>query len=398
MKILWANPNFLHPTTKGGQIRTLEILKRLHKRHEIHYAAIENPAQPEGVARAGEYSTRAYPFRHTVLDKTSPRFALEVAAGLFSSLPLAVSRWVSPAMRDFVGEQLASGHFDRAVCDFLSTAPHFPDLRRVVLFQHNVETMIWRRHAETASGALRRAYFQLQADRMFAFEKKVCLESGSIIAVSAKDRDTMRDLFGATRVADTPTGVDTVFFEPQSAPPAADLVFTGSMDWMPNIDGAVWFTAAILPLLRQRLPECSLALAGRSPAPAVEALGKADPRIRVTGTVPDIRPWLWGSRVAIVPLRVGGGTRLKIYESMAAGVPVVSTTIGAEGLDYTDGENILIADTPEQFADACHRLLADPDLAARIAANARHLVATRYSWEGVVDDFEKLLEAAPACS
>lgn len=397
MKILWVNPNFLHPTTKGGQIRTLEIVKRLHRRHEVHYAAFEDPAQPEGVRRADEYAARAYPFRHNPPSKTSPRFALQVAGGLFSRLPLAVGRWVSPELRRFVGEQMRSGGFDRAVCDFLAPAPHFADMRRAVLFQHNVETMIWRRHAETASGWARRAYFRLQAERMFAFEKETCLSAGAIIAVSAKDRDTMRDLFGAATARETPTGVDTEYFAPQPAEPAADLVFAGSMDWMPNIDGAAWFVSDVLPLLRRRYPECSLALAGRSPGPAVQALGQADPRIRVTGTVPDIRPWMWGSRVSIVPLRVGGGTRLKIYEAMAAGVPVVSTTVGAEGLDYTDGEDILIADTPERFAEACARLLADSELAARIAANARHLVASRFSWDRVAGDFEKLLEAAPAC-
>lgn len=397
MKILWVNPNFLHPTTKGGQIRTLEIVKRLHTRHEIHYAAFEDPSQPEGLGRAGEYCTRAYPFQHHVPPRNSPRFALQVIGGLVSSLPVAVSRWVSPELRRFVGRQLRDGGFDRAVCDFLAPAPHFEDLSRAVLFQHNVETMIWRRHADTAEGWARRAYFRLQAERMFAFEKQACLASGSIIAVSAKDAETMRGLFGVQRVHHTPTGVDTAYFAPQPAPPAADLVFVGSMDWMPNIDGVTWFHADILPLLRKQFPECSLAVAGRAPGAAIQALGKTDTRIRVTGTVPDIRPWLWGARISIVPLRVGGGTRLKIYEAMAAGVPVVSTSIGAEGLDYTDGEDILIADSPEAFAGACARLLSDPALAARIAANARHLVASRFSWDKVVLDFENLLEAAPAC-
>jgi glycosyltransferase involved in cell wall biosynthesis len=397
MKILWVNPNFLHPTTKGGQIRTLELIKRLHLRHEIHYAAFEDPAQPEGLRRAGEYSTRVYPFRHHVPARTSPRFALQVAGGLFSSLPVAVSRWVSPELRRFVKQQLSSGAFDRAVCDFLAPAPHFDDLSRTVLFQHNVETMIWRRHAETADGVARRAYFRRQAERMFAFEKQTCLAAGSIIAVSDNDARTMRDLFGVRNVHHTATGVDADYFAPQPAPAAADLVFVGSMDWMPNIDGISWFCSDILPLLRQRHPECSLAVAGRAPGAGIQALGQADPRIIITGTVPEIRPWLWGSKLSIVPLRVGGGTRLKIYEAMAAGVPVVSTSIGAEGLNYTDGEDILIADSPAQFADACARILSDPALAARIAANARHLVTSRFSWDRVVVDFENLILAAPAC-
>ena len=232
---------------------------------------------------------------------------------------------------------------------------------------------------------------------MFAFEKQTCLAAGSVIAVSANDASTMRDLFGVPNVHHTATGVDVDYFAPQPAPHAADLVFVGSMDWMPNIDGISWFHSDILPLLRQRHPECSLAVAGRAPVASIRALGQADPRILITGTVPEIRPWLWGAKLSIVPLRVGGGTRLKIYEAMAAGVPVVSTSIGAEGLDYTDGEDILIADSPSQFADACSRVLSDQAFAARLAANARHLVASRFSWDQVVVDFEKLILAAPAC-
>jgi polysaccharide biosynthesis protein PslH len=397
MKILWVNPNFLHPTTKGGQIRTLEIVKRLHQRHEVHYAAFTDPAQPEGPRRAGEYSTRHYAFAHQPPPKTSPRFALQLARALFSSLPLAVSRWISPEMAAFIRTEMHAGNFDRAVCDFLAPAPHFDDLPRTVLFQHNVETMIWRRHADTAKGAIRRAYFRLQADRMFALEQRVCRQSGTVIAVSAADRDMMRNLFGEVNVHDTPTGVDCGHFAHRESPPAADLVFVGSMDWMPNIDGVEWFAANVLPLIRQGRPETSLAIAGRQPGAAIQALGQLDSRIAVTGTVPDIRPWLWGSRVSIVPLRVGGGTRIKIYEAMAAGIPVVSTAIGAEGLDYTDGENILIADSPAQFAEACLSLLSDSALAHRIAANARQLVAENFSWDRVVNDFEALLIAAPAC-
>jgi glycosyltransferase involved in cell wall biosynthesis len=397
MKILWVNPNFLHPTTKGGQIRTLEILKRLHRRHEIHYAAFADPAQPEGPRRAGEYSSSHTVFTHQPPAKTSPRFALQLGAGLFSSLPLAVSRWVSPEMTAFVRAQMRSGAFDRAVCDFLAPAPHFDDLGRTVLFQHNVETMIWRRHAETAQGTLRRAYFRLQADRMFAFEKQVCRAAGSIIAVSTADRDMMRNLFGAERVQDTPTGVDCEYFASQTAPPAADFVFVGSMDWMPNIDGMGWFVQEVLPLIRKQRPDASVAIAGRQPAESIRALAAADPLLHVTGTVPDIRPWLWGSGVSIVPLRVGGGTRLKIYEAMAAGVPVVSTSIGAEGLDYTHGENLLLADSPAAFAEACLRALTDKPLARKLAGNARQMVAERFSWDRVAADFEALLEAAPAC-
>ncbi len=163
MKILWVTTSFLHPTNKGGQIRTLEMLRRLHTRHEIHYAAIENPAEPEGLARAPEYCTRAYPFRCRVADKRSPAFALELARGLFDPLPVSVRRFVPPGMGPALSSLMERERFDCGVCDFLTPAAYFPGIERAVLFQHNVETMIWRRHAEHAGSPATAWYMRRQA-------------------------------------------------------------------------------------------------------------------------------------------------------------------------------------------------------------------------------------------
>src|SRR5947209_7330349 len=174
----------MHPTTKGGQIRTLEMLRHLHRWHEIHYVAIENPSQPEGPARAPEYSSRAYPFRYAVPDKTSAAFWGQLAAGLFAPTPLAVSRFNPPGMRTFLEELIHKERFDCAVVDHLAPTSYFPDLPHAVFFQHNVETVIWRRHVEHASDPLRRWYFRLQAGRMLEYERRVSLAAGHIVAVS----------------------------------------------------------------------------------------------------------------------------------------------------------------------------------------------------------------------
>jgi glycosyltransferase involved in cell wall biosynthesis len=202
----------------------------------------------------------------------------------------------------------------------------------------------------------------------------------------------MRELYGVARVNAVPTGVDVGFFQPAGETPATtDLVFVGSMDWMPNVDGVVWFAKEVLPLIKKKLPGCSLAVVGRTPGREVTDLAERDAGIRITGTVADVRPWLWQSKVAIVPLRIGGGTRLKIYEAMAARTPVVSTTIGAEGLDIAPGENILIADSPEAFADACARLLTDPGDRRRLADAAYQHVKAKHSWEAAAKEFERAL-------
>ena len=396
MKVLWVNSNFMHPTTKGGQIRTLEMLRHLSRWHEIHYVAFEDPAHPDGPGRSAEYCFRAYPFLRRIPARHSAAFLGQLAAGLLSSMPLSVSRFHSAKLGRFLESLIRAERFDRAVVDHLAPTSYFPDLGHALLFQHNVETVIWRRHAEHADSRVRKFYFRLQADRMFQYERRVCRAAGHIVAVSAIDSDTMRTLFGVRRVSHIPTGVNVEFFvPPPAAPPVADLVFIGSMDWLPNVDGIRHFVQDVLPLIRLHRPETSLAIVGRTPSASILELARRDPHLVVTGTVPDIRPYLWGASVSIVPLRIGGGTRLKIYESMAANVPVVSTSVGAEGLDLTSPEVIRLADTPENFAGQCVSLLENPAERARLAAAARQLVTSRFSWERVARSFDRILEAGP---
>ncbi|HCC57316.1 MAG TPA: hypothetical protein DEQ47_08625 [Solibacterales bacterium] len=393
MKILWVKTDFLHPTNRGGQIRTLEMLRRLHARNEVHYVAYHDPADSEGLARASEYATRVVPVTRPIPARGTLKFWKQLTVNAVSRLPLAVGRYESDAMKQTVAALAKAENYDAVVCDFLSSAPNMPDLSKTVIFQHNVESVIWQRHAEHAADPLRRAYFRNQAARMLRCEREYCRAAAGVIAVSEQDAEVFRKLFGIEHVTAVPTGVDTEYFErPGASSAMGDIVFCGAMDWLPNVDGIGWFAAHVLPRIRQRRPACQVTLAGRSPAPEVRALAR-DPLIQVTGTVPDIRPFLWGSQIAIVPLRIGGGTRLKIYEAMAAGVPVVSTSVGAEGLDVTHGVNILLADTAEAFAVACLLLLEQPDVHQRIAVAARELVTSRFSWEKVTQCFEHILQS-----
>lgn len=318
---------------------------------------------------------------------------MQLANGLISPMPVAVNRWRSGAMREKIVQVCAQYRFDAVVCDFLFPAPNLPELKDCVLFQHNVEAMIWHRHAEQATSLAKRIYFKLQAQRMSAYEHKVCAAVRRVIAVSEADAKMMRELYGVKDVRAVATGVDLDYFHPPEATAVKkfDLVFIGSMDWMPNVDGVQWLAAEILPLIHARRPATTVAIVGRKPSPAVEALALRDPRIAVTGTVPDVRPYLWGAQVSIVPLKVGGGTRLKIFESMAAGVPVISTTIGAEGLPVNDGRDIVLADSAQAFADACLRLLAAPARTREIADAAFTLVKDNFGWDAFSLQFEEML-------
>jgi glycosyltransferase involved in cell wall biosynthesis len=316
--------------------------------------------------------------------------------GLVSPLPVAVKRFHVPAFGRELERLLRTEKFDRAVVDHLVPAAYFPDLPHSLLFQHNVETIIWRRHAEQAPTPVHRAYFQLQARRMFEFERRVCREVGRVVVVSPQDAAWTRELFGVSDVSEVPTGVDLEYFTPQeTVPKRYDFVFIGSMDWLANIDGVGYFAREILPLIRRRRPRATFAIVGRKPSAEVLKLAEQDPGITVTGTVADVRPYLWASRVSVVPLRIGGGTRLKIYEAMAARSPLVSSSIGAEGLEYRDGENIRIADTAQEFADDCLDLLNHPQEARLLAEAARRMVGERFTWDKVADTFDGFLEKAP---
>jgi glycosyltransferase involved in cell wall biosynthesis len=392
MKILWVKNDFLHPTTRGGQIRTLEMLRRLHQRHEIHYVAFEDGTQPDGVRLSSEYCSYRYPIKHRIPNKRSLGFLLQLARGLVSSTPVVIERYRSRAMEIQIDHLREQRDFDCVVSDFLYPAANISDLGRCVLFQHNVETLIWRRLAKHGSILPARLYFDRQAELTFEFERRICRSVRRVVAVSHPDAELMKNLFGVSEVVHVPTGVDIEAFSPPARiPKTTDLIFVGSMDWMPNIDGVTYFIREILPLIRRRRPTCSLTIAGRSPAPKVCGFATQDRGITVTGTVSDVRPYLWGSVLSIVPLRVGGGTRLKIYESMAAKVPVVSTIIGAEGLDVTSPENIRIADTPEDFAAHCIELLDDAAERHRTADAAWQLVNSHFSWDRVTDRFEDAL-------
>ncbi len=393
MKILWVGSDFLHPTTRGGQIRTLETLKRLHQRHEIHYAALYRPSAPDGLERSAEYCTKVYPVEHQAPLNFTPRFFRQICESHFSKLPVPVLRYRSDALRRQVDKLTGKEKFDAIVCDFLFSASNIPDPGAAVLFQHNVESIIWKRHAEHARTPLVKIYFQGQYERMLGYEERVCQAVKRIVAVSECDAQTMQSLYRVPEIAAVPTGVDLEYFAPRAKTPqpSTDLIFLGSMDWRPNIDAIRWFATSILPLIRRRLPECSLTVVGRNPTAEILRLAETDSRIHVTGTVTDVRPYLWESAVSIVPLRIGGGTRLKIYEAMTAKVPVVSTTIGAEGLDVRDGENIALADSPEVFAERCVALLGCAEARRKQARTAWEMVSTCYSWEAVSRKFELLL-------
>ena len=378
---------------RGAQIRTLGIVKELHKRHEIHFAALNNPNNLEGPQRSTEYSTRHISVEQSAPSRKSLGIVPQLAGSIVNAMPMAVFRYASRGLKQKIDAMIAAEHYDSIVCDFLAAAPNVTDLGQCVLFQHNVETIIWQRHADQNRSLLMKHYFQMQAKKTEAYERRICRTVKHVIAVSDIDALRMKRMFGIETVTCVPTGVDVEYFAPRSAVPyVSDIVFCGSMDWLPNVDAVEYFLSEVLPLIRNKLPNTNFTIAGRSPDARILKAAQGLAGVYITGKVEDMRPYLWGAKISIVPIRIGGGTRLKIYESMAAGVPVVSTTVGAEGLRYRDGTDIVIADDPGSFAAACHRLLSDDQARSTIAHNALVRAQSGFSWEAVSREFEAILE------
>lgn len=406
MRILWLKTELLHPVDKGGKIRTYNMLRELKRGHHVTYLALDDGSGAgEAQELAAEYCHELVTVPHRTRAKFTAGFYAELAQNLASPLPYFMKKYESALMRRELLRLTAGQSFDVVVCDFLQPSVNVP--RRLpcatLLFQHNVEAMIWKRHYEVQRHPLKKAYLYGQWLKTRAYERAACRRFDFVVAVSAEDRETIRREYGVEAVGDVPTGVDTEYFkprvacgssEPPSAAPPRGLVFTGSMDWLPNEDAIRYFTREIMPLVRREVPHVTLTVVGRDPYAGLVELGRSDPSIVVTGRVEDVRPYIERAAVYVVPIRVGGGTRLKIYEAMAMAKPVVSTTVGAEGLPVRDGEHVVLADTPQDFAAAVVRLLGDESAARSLGERSAHLVRERFGWSSVAEEFARLCERA----
>ena len=396
MRILWLKSELLHPVDKGGKIRTYQMLKQINRVHDVTYLTFLDPKDsPESTQRAAEYCQRLALIPRSETQKNGVHFYSDLALNLGSKLPYAIQKYRSTEMRQAVERELSERNHDVVVCDFLVPSINLARDRRcpAVLFQHNVESMIWRRHYEVQTNKIKKAFFRSQWQKMYWYEREACQSFDAVVAVSRDDREQMRNEFGLTQVYDVPTGVDTEFFRStRAAREPFELVFTGSMDWMPNEDAIIYFIERIMPRIADWNPQVTLTVVGRSPGKDLKALAESNAQIKITGRVDDVRPYIDKASAYIVPMRVGGGTRLKIYEAMAMGKPVISTTVGAEGLPVRDGRELLIADQPEDFAQAVIRALSDLPFAAKIGEQARALVCEQFGWERAAQAFMQVCE------
>jgi sugar transferase (PEP-CTERM/EpsH1 system associated) len=396
VRILWVKAGGLVPLDSGGRIRSYNILRQLAREHRVTYFGFHAEQDDAAHAELKAVFERVVTCPLNLPKAKSFAELMQYGQELFSREPYAISKYCQPWVKRELRKLVQSETYDVIVCDFLVAAGVIPwDLPcPKVLFTHNVEALIWKRHYEVARNLLWKLLSWREWKAMARAEKHYLREADHVLAVSQTDADFFARELPAEKLTVIPTGVDIDFFrstgteeEPNS------LVFTGSMDWMPNEDGIFYFAEEILPRICEAIPTARLSVVGRKPSARMKALAAADPHhLHLTGWVDDIRPYLAQSAVCIVPLRVGSGTRLKIFEAMGMGKAIVSTTIGAEGLPVRHDVDVLLADSPEDFAKSVVNLLGDAATRRRLGEAARELVETKYSWASVAREFAASLE------
>ena len=410
MRILWVKADKLLPVQNGGNIRTYHVLRYLSARHELtfysYYGGTPDPDYERELQRQLPGAVAVCTGKREL---SGAARALDYLAHLGAQPPYAVSRFADAKVQKQLQDWFREQRFDVAVCDFLDAAVNFPGSLNIpsVLFQHNMESEIWRRHAATAGNPAKRMMYRMEFRKMLRYERAAVRKFQHVIAVSANDRSIMTQWVDADRVTVVPTGVDLAQYRPDPAkfdptnsdpnPLAASaplITFVGAMDWEPNVDAVEYFCREVWPSIKAEVPRARFRIVGRNPDRRVQkwASNSNDDSIEVTGRVPSVVEHLRQSAVVIVPLRIGGGTRLKIYEAMATAKAVVSTTVGAEGLDIHHGRDIMLADDARSFAQAVIMLLRDPELRRRYEKAAAE-TAARYDWPAIGERFSEVLQS-----
>lgn len=394
MRILWVKAGKILPVDTGGRIRSFNILRHLAARNDTVFLSYYDGARDEAYERALK---GIFPNAVTMTSGAPSGLAgqlVNYAMHLPHPAPYAVTKFSTPAVRRAVADAIASHRPDVAVCDFLSASLNLPSPLAVpsVLFQHNVESALWDRQAKHEANPAKKVAFTMEAGKMRRYERATVARFDHVIAVSENDESLMSSMTDPSRITVVPTGVDVETYRTAAgAFGAHSVMFLGSMDWPANIDGVEWFCEQVWPRVIAAVPDAKFHVVGRNPPRRITRL--ATDSVAIVGGVKSVLPNLRESPVFVVPLRIGGGTRLKIYEAMAAERAIVSTTVGAEGLEYTVGEDIVIADDAISFADDVIALLRDAGR-QRALGTAAGRTAARFDWSQVAIDFEGVLRHA----
>jgi len=393
MRILWVTP-MLPGMTGGGQKRNLNLIKIAAAKHDVSVLSLIQPGEDVRVPFLEPFCRRIelVPFQPFVPQGKWHNRLTGWSRLLFDPRPQYARTFPVETMQEPLKRLMRELNPDLVFFAHLHTAELLPAAGDVpaILSEHNAEFEIIRRQQAAAGNLIHRFRDDLAWKKLLAFERYWIRRFPVCLAVSQRDAGILGELTdGKTRIQVVPNGIENAFFAPtndSTSEMRSSIIFVGTMSYQPNADAAIYFCREIWPLIRQAKPDATLTIIGSKPAPEVLAL-QGLPGVTVTGFVEDTRPYYWQATTSVVPLRIGGGTRHKILESMAAGCPVVSTTLGAEGLDLKPDRDLLVADRPADFAACVVRLLLDTAQRDRLAQAGRQ-TAKLYDWSRVADSLE----------
>lgn len=392
MRILFVTQIIPFPPHGGVLQRGFNLLRELGRRHEVHLMAFHHPDELAPGRPLQESRKVLSAFCATVeyfelWPKKSRLHTLAgLAAGAVYSAPFSVLAQRSSALAEGIRASCSSGarpeilHLDTiALAQYRSCGAGVP----AVLAHHNIESQLMYRRSEREKGTFQRKYVERQARLLEKYEASTCGDFSLNITVSDGDALLLRQICPGIDTCVVPNGVDTEYFQPHLGGERLDLVFTGGMNMFANRDAMEWFLQQVWPLIKRRTPEARMIIIGQQPSATVCRIAEMDSEVKVLGHVPDVRPWVAGAAVYVVPMRVGGGTRLKIVDAMAQGKAIVSTTLGMEGIEAVEGVQALIADSPSDFAGRVVELLESRKDRCLLGAAARRLAEERYAWHGI---------------
>lgn len=380
LKVLALDEEVPWPLNSGKRIRTWNLLRHLAHAHDITLVCYGRADDP-GIPLLEGFGIRVATVEVLPGSGSLP-FLAGALANLWSPWPYSVARHHTRRFARAIRRLRAAERYDLVHCEWTPYASYIKnsgDLPMMVM-AHNIETTVWRRRAEHGSNVLERMYMGLQAAKMERFEKRAFSRAARVVAVTAEEQQTARE-WGARATSLVTNGVDTEYLQPDAAALEPDsMLFLGSLDWQPNRDALLYLLREILPGIQAANPRAVLRVVGRQPAAKLREQVEGRAGVEWVGEVPDIRPYFAKAAVVLVPLRIGGGSRIKILESLAMAKAVVTTRIGAEGLEVAAGRHCLVADEPREFARCTVELLADPRRAAELGSAGRQLVVERYDW------------------
>jgi glycosyltransferase involved in cell wall biosynthesis len=396
LRVVMVDEELPYPPTSGKRIRTLNLTLRLARRHRLTYVCHRNADAEEARQADAFFAENGIETRvvdRAVPPKSGPRFYLRLATNLLSPLPYSVVTHNSRELRQALAEIARTQPVDVWHCEW---TPYAETVRSIVsgnrvVMAHNVESTIWQRYYETESNPLRRWYIGRQWRKFQRFERRVLGEVEHTIAVSDTDARRLRRDFGVARVAVVENGVDTAYFQPQARRrQRGRLLFLGSLDWRPNLDGLRLLLERVFPAVLATEPSASLCIVGRNPPEALRRRVAAMSQVELHADVTDVRPFLADCSLLVVPLRIGGGSRLKILEALASGTPVVSTRVGAEGLVLEAGQDLTVVEDIDGLIDALLTAIRHPQILQAECERGREKVLEHYDWDRLASQLDQV--------